>query len=64
MGNAQSARMALKQRDAQIGLELLDGFGDRGLRNGERLRGAAGGALFGDCDEILKLSEGEGHGTV
>jgi hypothetical protein len=64
MGDRQAARMPLEQRDAEIGLQLLDGLGDRGLRDAERLRSAAHRALFGDGDEILELTQREGHGGV
>jgi len=40
MGNGQPARMAVEKLDAEVALKFLQGFGDRGLRNRQILRGA------------------------
>lgn len=64
MGDVQPARMPFEQLDAQVSLQFLDGFGDRGLRNRQVLRRPGDGALFGDGDEILELTECEGHGLA
>ncbi len=61
MGDVQAARMALEQFDAEIAFQFLHRFGDRGLRNRQVLRGARHRPLFGNGDEILELTEGEGH---
>ena len=48
---------------AEIALELLDRLGHRRLGDREVLGGARDRSLFGDGDEILQLTEGEGHGS-
>ncbi|MNL81029.1 hypothetical protein D3C87_2080290 [compost metagenome] len=61
MGDRKAARMPVEQFDAEVAFKLLDRLGDRGLRDREVLRRPRDRALLGDGDEILQLSEGEGH---
>jgi hypothetical protein len=63
VGDVEAARMALEEFDAEIAFELLDRFGDRGLRDRQVLRGARDRALLGHGDEELQLPDGERHGA-
>src|SRR5690606_23253635 len=63
VGDGEAAPVALEEGDAEVGLELLDRFGDGRLADRKALRGARNGALLGDGDEVLQLAQGEGHGA-
>ena len=52
-----AAAVALEQRLAQIALERLDARGDGGLREEQRVRRLAEGAVLGDLYKRLDLSE-------
>ncbi len=53
--DGEPARVPVEEHDPEIALHVLDRFGDRRLRDGERLRGTRDGALLRDRDEILEL---------
>ena len=64
IGDGRAARMALEEFDTEIALQLLDRLGHRRLGNRQVLGSAGDRALLGDGDEILQLTEGEGHGLL
>ena len=57
LGQAHAAAVALEQRFAEIALERLDARRDRRLREEQRVRRLAEGAVLGDLYERLDLSE-------
>jgi hypothetical protein len=56
-GQAHTARQALQQRAAQLGLERADLLGQRGLGDEQPLRRLGEGAELGDRHEVLQLAE-------
>src|SRR5205814_1036371 len=56
-GESNPAGDSFEQRDAQLGLEIVDLLGQGGLGDVQAPRGAGESELLGDGDEITKVSE-------